>query len=143
MRKIKKTINYRYVDELENILYGRPYNLVLDTEMYKEMFRFIDTHNRVPKIFISGAISSRLDTYKEVFDLADAELKKMNLETYNPAYIPKDTSWEDAMRETLNNLKKCDIMLVLKGWEESAGVAAEIEMAEKLNIPVFFEVYYG
>ena len=35
-------------------------------------------------------------------------------------------------------LKACDAMLLVEGWEESAGTKAEIFEAKKLNIPVFF-----
>ena len=50
--------------------------------------------------------------------------------------LPTDFAfWQAYNRDTL---KRCDRMVVLKlaGWEESVGVAGEIEMAAEFNIPV-------
>lgn len=37
-------------------------------------------------------------------------------------------------------IRGCDAMLLMPGWAESGGTLAEIEIAERLNIPVFKSV---
>jgi Domain of unknown function (DUF4406) len=38
---------------------------------------------------------------------------------------------------TLELLRRCDAMMLVPGWEASKGVAAEMEEADRRNIPVF------
>lgn len=98
-----------------------------------------ETYNTKPKVFISGAITSRLETYKKYFDKAEAYLLNFNCEVYNPSVIPISTSWESAMAITLDELKNCDVVYVLKGWEDSEGVKKELEIAKERHIKIFFE----
>jgi hypothetical protein len=41
---------------------------------------------------------------------------------------------------TLELLRRCDAMILVPGWEGSRGVAAEIEEAKNLMIPIFERV---
>jgi len=41
---------------------------------------------------------------------------------------------------TLNMLSRCDAMVVVKGWEMSAGTLGEIEYAKKHNIAIFYDL---
>ena len=43
----------------------------------------------------------------------------------------------DFLRNGLEQLRRCDAVLLLDGWEQSAGTLAEIECAEANKIPVF------
>lgn len=36
-------------------------------------------------------------------------------------------------------LKRCDAILMMKNWIESKGSKRELEIAKKLNIPIYFE----
>lgn len=96
---------------------------------------------RYPKVFLSGAISKRLDTYKTYFDAVEVALKNVysGIEVYNPAYMPADIPWEEAMKETLGNLGRHNLVYVLKDWEGSVGVNIEVAMAEILDIPVIYQ----
>lgn len=49
--------------------------------------------------------------------------------------MPDDT-WIDGDVEIL---KRCDIIVMMKGWEQSAGANIELEEAMKLGIGVIFE----
>jgi len=49
--------------------------------------------------------------------------------------MPDDT-WLDGDIEIL---KRCDAIVMMKGWEKSAGATIELEEAMKLNLNVFFE----
>lgn len=102
---------------------------------------FHKKNGRYPRIFLSGAITGRMDSYKVVFNNAEKLFKKLGMyDIYNPATIPETTSWNTAMQITLKELKeKADVVYVLVDWEESTGTKKEIEVAEELNIPIFYE----
>lgn len=91
------------------------------------------------KIFLSGAITSRLDTYQEHFNGIAKELDKYGLNYYNPATININTSWKDSMKKTIRELLDSDIVFVLKGYEGSKGVELELKIAEALDILVIKE----
>ncbi len=114
-------------------------NKWIDTELFNFILDHFEGYGEMPKAFISGAISGRLDTYKSFFDEAVDHFREIYIESYNPSIIDIKTPWEVAMEETLSQLRKCDFVYVLKNWENSKGVKIEIEQAKKLNIPIFYE----
>lgn len=91
------------------------------------------------KIFLSGAISNRLDTYSLYFDAAADVLTSRGWEVYNPTCIPIDTNWQDSMKQTIRALTECDIMYVLRGYKDSKGVKIELNLAEKLGLTIIYE----
>ena len=109
-----------------------------NTEAFCDELEKLDP-NKKDTIFLSGAISKRRDTYKEYFCAAEEVLTKRGWKVYNPAYIPSDTPWEDAMRETLNTLLSCQRIFLLRDYENSTGVAFELKVAETLDLPVYKE----
>mgnify|MGYP003595128157 CR=1 FL=1 len=100
---------------------------------------FKDRHGRNPFIFLSGAISSRQDTYKDDFNEVEEALKDLGFTCYNPTVIPSDTEWSVAMEQTLRVLQHVDCVFVLQDWELSVGTKTEISKARTLNIPVIYE----
>lgn len=102
---------------------------------------FRDRHGRNPFIFLSGAISSRLDTYRDDFNEVEEVLKDLGFNCYNPTVIPSDTEWSVAMEQTLRVLQHVDCVFVLQGWEQSIGTKTEISKAKTLNITVIYEKY--
>lgn len=109
-----------------------------NTEAFCDELEKLDP-NKENTIFLSGAISKRRDTYKEYFCAAEEVLTKRGWKVYNPAYIPSDTPWEDAMRETLNTLLSCQRVFLLNDYEDSTGVASELKVAEAIGLPVHKE----
>lgn len=103
--------------------------------------KFRDRHGRNPFVFLSGAISSRLDTYRDAFNKVEDALKDLGLNCYNTAIIPSDTEWSVAMEQTLKVLQYIDCVFVLQDWEQSVGTKTEISKARTLNIPVIYERY--
>src|SRR5690606_35260864 len=53
--------------------------------------------------------------------------------------LPGDAAWW--RRYNFNTLRRCDSMIVLKlrGWSESKGVAEELELAATLGLSIAFE----
>lgn len=111
----------------------------IDTELFNYITDYYEYYGDTPKVFLSGAISDRLHTYKSFFDEAEKHFESIYVEVYNPSKIDINTPWEEAMEETLSQLRKCDFMYALKNWEDSKGVKIEIEQARKLDIPIFYE----
>ena len=114
-------------------------NKWIKPEIFAYIVEFEKENKRLPKVFISGAITQRLNTYEKYFNEAEQHFKQIGIKAYNPAHIPKDTSWEKAMQITLKNLATCDFMFILKDWEKSKGVKEEIKKAKKSQMKIFFE----
>ncbi len=45
--------------------------------------------------------------------------------------------YEIWLKGDLEIMKRCDAVLLVDGWEDSSGTLVEIELANKLGIPVF------
>lgn len=41
---------------------------------------------------------------------------------------------------TLELMRRCDALLMVKGWEKSSGARGEVEEAKKLGIPIFYSI---
>lgn len=105
-----------------------------------ELIKYIKENNLEDKrIFLSGAITSRLNTYKEHFGRIAKKLDENDLSYYNPATIDISTSWKDSMRMTIRELLDSDIVYLLEGYEVSKGVKQEIEIAKALGIEIIKE----
>lgn len=115
--------------------------MVTIKNLHGEISKFKEREGRYPKIFLSGAISKRLDTYKPYFDGVEMELKETyrGISVYNPAYMPADTPWKQAMVETLGALKGYDLVFVLEDWEGSAGVVLELALAKEYGLPIIYQ----
>ena len=104
------------------------------------------------KIYLSGGIT-KVPDYKKVFQEAGDKLKTTGLDTKN-LYVPKGsieiinpvelphnhnhTYWS-YMRECIENLTRCRVIYMLKGWWKSKGARIELLIAWLLNIPAEFE----
>lgn len=91
--------------------------------------------NRRPIAFIAGKITGVKDYQKSFFD-AQLRLRNKGYIVLNPAWLPQGMAYkkyapiDDAM------LMQSDLLVLLSGWEGSIGVAHELELAKKHNIPI-------
>ena len=81
------------------------------------------------------------------FFTAEAALINEGVAVVNPAndifalLIGMDRFSEKMAKEkSLDKLSHCDVALALPGWERSEGAKAEKEKADKLDIPVFYNL---
>lgn len=102
------------------------------------------------KIYISGSITNN-ENYKEQFMNAEIALIKTYpklIWIFNPAFDidhfvePEELEkweWEDYMKFCIPILMDCDIIYMLKGWQESKGAKIEYKLAVALGYKVIFE----
>jgi len=57
----------------------------------------------------------------------------------NTGGYESEFSEECLMRGDLEFLKRCDLIVMMKGWQTSVGATAELEFARQHNIFVIFE----
>lgn len=86
------------------------------------------------KVFLSGPISSRMETYKAEFDDAARIVSEAGHLPLNPATLPIGMENRDYMRICLAMLDSADLLLQLPGWGKSAGAIAERTVAMKTGV---------
>ena len=93
------------------------------------------------RIYISGPITGR-DDYMAKFTAAEDWLKN-EYEVINPAKInslmPDTFTHEEYMTTSLAMLKCCDMIYMLKGWENSKGAKQELVYAAEHELPIILE----
>lgn len=87
------------------------------------------------KVYISGPISSRLDTYQADFQAAAELVERAGFIPLNPAILPLGLDKADYMRITLAMLDSADTILLLDGWTQSSGAQIEEGLADYTGKP--------
>lgn len=92
------------------------------------------------RIYISGPISGHEQAERQkYFNDVRAGLAQAGYEGVNPFDLhPLDASWENAMKADLQELCRCDSILMLPGWEESRGAKLEMRVALELGLRIYF-----
>jgi len=58
-------------------------------------------------------------------------------------FVPKMSSWETAMRRSIEALLNCDEVCLLPDWRDSKGATIERNLAIDIGIPVRSLAYYA
>lgn len=95
------------------------------------------------RVYIAGPITG-INDYMERFSVAEKQISEYDrVSVINPAKVssclPKDFTWAEYMDVTLELLKHCHCIYMLKGWEKSTGAKIEHEIAIKRKMPVIYE----
>lgn len=91
------------------------------------------------RIYISGKITGTKG-YQRRFKKAEKKFKGFTV--INPAKISKalpKLKWHEYMRIDLKALELCDVIYMMKSWEESKGAQMEREYAIENGIDVMYE----
>ena len=87
------------------------------------------------KVYISGPITSKPDTYCENFAAAEKLVQTAGLVPLNPATLPLGLEKADYMRITLAMLDSADLVLLLDDWTQSSGAQLEEGLADYTGKP--------
>ena len=87
------------------------------------------------KVYISGPISDRLDTYQADFTAAAELVERAGFIPLNPATLPIGLEKADYMRITLAMLDSADMVLLLDDWTKSSGAQLEEGLADYTGKP--------
>lgn len=80
------------------------------------------------KTYIAGKITG-LDNFKDLFDVAEQELKKTGHVVMNPAILPEGFEQEEYMQICFSMIDVCEKVYFLKNWTDSKGARMEFEYA--------------
>ena len=91
------------------------------------------------KIYISGKITGTDDYQKRFEDHAEKVRKLFPfVEIVNPvpvcAELPVGSSWPTYMEVCIDELRKCDMISMIPGWEDSKGACVEYYIAKERNM---------
>lgn len=91
------------------------------------------------KIYLSGPMTGLADFNKPAFDEAARFYRAFDFEVVNPAEVelPEgEASWVNYMRADIKLLVDCQGVVMLAGWEASAGAKLERDIALGLGLQV-------
>lgn len=91
------------------------------------------------RIYIAGPMTGCADFNRPAFNAAAEILTGQGHIVLNPATLPGGLSQHQYMDICLAMLRSSEVIYLLKNWEYSAGAQAEVALAEKLNLDVYFE----
>lgn len=101
------------------------------------------TLNIKPKIYIAGKVTGRsLIAATHQFGTAEQKLKEAGYTPINPLKVVGtfNITWDLAMRKCITALMSADAVLMLHGYLDSKGACIEMELAKKLNIPIYHSI---
>ena len=91
------------------------------------------------RIYISGAMSSRMDVYRAEFSKVEQRLKEEGHIVINPAALPVGLDSDKYMPICLSMIDGADVVYLFGDWKSSKGAVLEKAYAEYQGK----EVVYG
>lgn len=90
------------------------------------------------KIYIAGPMSGYPDFNRSAFHSAAHRISSGGNIPLSPAILPDGLGEPDYMAICIAMLQRSDSILMLPGWEKSAGAAAEHALAKKLGLIIHY-----
>ncbi|WAH38589.1 DUF4406 domain-containing protein [Alicyclobacillus dauci] len=88
------------------------------------------------KIYLSGPMTGLPNFNRDTFNEVATVLRSVGYEVFNPAEVQLDNgTWEQYMREDIKGMMDCDRVLLLPGWQKSAGANVENRLARDVGMP--------
>lgn len=92
------------------------------------------------KIYIAGPMSGYTEHNFPAFEQAAKELRAKGYQVVSPHEIENDQNdWYQCMRDDIKQLVDCDTIYLLDGWWTSRGATLEKNIADGLDMEVWFE----
>ena len=92
------------------------------------------------KIFISGPMSGLQNFNRDAFNAEAHRLLGLGHVALNPAILPDGLEQHEYMAICIEMVKMADQLVMLPGWERSAGARAEHALAIKLGKAIILPV---
>ena len=93
------------------------------------------------KIYISGPISGYEDKNRLAFIEAAEAVERIGHNAVTPHDLqivdPRPDNWTEQMRRDLEYITAFDAIVVIAGWDLSAGAKIECAIAQWMGIPVY------
>jgi ectoine hydroxylase-related dioxygenase (phytanoyl-CoA dioxygenase family) len=132
-----QTCVVRAVKYIKNRYKTEPYFKCLVDKIYYELVG----GSKLKKAYLSGPMTGLFNLNKEAFADAETLVSKKGYVVVNPHNLPlpekEEYTWEDYMKNDIKYLMDCDVVVALKGWEKSKGAFIEVELSDKLGIPIY------
>lgn len=90
-------------------------------------------------VYIAGPMSGLADFNRYAFHVAARVRQLLGDKVFNPASLPDGLTEAQYMSICIPMIQASDMLYVLDGHENSLGVAAEVALAKKLDIPVVYQ----
>lgn len=94
-------------------------------------------------VYVAGPMTGIEDFNYPTFNAAADSLRAAGYEVLNPtldrkspAEDPPGMTWVDYMRAAIIMVAKADGIALLPGWTSSRGATLEVEIAQRLELPV-------
>lgn len=103
---------------------------------------FIDKHLKNKHIYICGKMTGIENYNYPKFKETTSMFRDKGISVKCPTEVnnkKEDWDWKKYMRENIKQMLDCDVLYVLEGHETSKGANMEIDIAQKLEIPVIYE----
>lgn len=107
----------------------------------KILAKLADRPVKKPLTYISGPMTGLPNYNRPAFNKAADYLRSQGFTVWNPAEEFDSTHIYPRkvyMRQDIEALLKCESIVMLHGWEDSAGARLELEIARELEIDIFY-----
>lgn len=93
------------------------------------------------KVYVSGPMKGfSWENCVARFQAAKDEVTALGHEAVSPADIQDESfSYQDYMRADLKLLLDCDVIYMMRGWDESKGAMIEYEVARVCGMTILFQ----
>lgn len=90
------------------------------------------------RLYLAGPMSGLPLSNYPAFDAAAAQLRAQGFEVENPAenQRPACGTWLGYMRLSIQQIARCEALVMLPDWEKSRGATIERRLAADLGLPV-------
>lgn len=95
--------------------------------------------SRAKKYYLSGPMTGLPNYNRPAFNRMAKLLRSKGFKVENPAENPEQESWEKHMELAITQLKTCNSIIMLQGWECSKGAQIELEIAMERGMLVICE----